>query len=130
MVGVHRGTIAHELGIDRRVARQGMLQFFNQQCRATFTHYETISVRVEGATSASRIVVAGGESAHHVEASDGQRMQPTLAATGQHSIGRAPGYHLKCLTNGIGPGRTSGDHRHIRATKPIFDSYLGSRRIY
>src|SRR5204863_19645 len=56
VIGIARQAIAHDLGIDLRAARLGMLIFLEHDDAGTLAHHEAVAVLVPGAAGAPRLV--------------------------------------------------------------------------
>ena len=97
-------AIAHDLGVDLRAARLGVLIFFQHQNARAARNHETVACLVISARGrAGGLVVAGGHGAHGVE-EHGQGPVELLATAREHHILLAPLDHFSRIADAMGRG--------------------------
>ena len=89
VVGVRAGAVAGELGEDAGAAALGVLQRLEDEDAGALGADEAVAVGVEGTAGLRRVVGAGREGAHDVEAGEAQLADAGLAAAGDHDVGAA-----------------------------------------
>ena len=104
VVGVRAGAVAGELGEDAGAAALGVLQRFEDEDAGALGADEAVAVAVEGAAGLRRVVVAGREGAHDVEAGEAQLADAGLAAAGDHHVGAAEADDVERVAHRLGAG--------------------------
>ncbi len=129
MVGVVSGGIPDHLRQYRSPAGLRMLHGFQDQCSSALAGDEAISIQVEGSGSPLWIVIALGDSIHHVEACHRDGDDPSLCAARDHRICIPAADHLCSLADCVGAGGAGGDDGHIRSAHAKADRHLPCRRV-
>ena len=86
-IGTHAGT--HHLGIDLGTTGLGVLQFLQDEAAGTLGHDESVAAGAERTAGLLRLVVAGGQGMHGVEATNTCSTDGSLGTTGNDGIGLA-----------------------------------------
>ena len=80
---VGSGGVREDLGTWLGASLLGVLDRFQYQDRRSFADHEAVSLGIEGTGCPLWLVVACGQSAHHIEAGDGDRVDGSFAASRQ-----------------------------------------------
>ena len=64
-----------------------MFQLLQDETAGTFTHDETVTAGTERATGLLRLIIAGRQGLHGVEASDTRLTDGSLGTTGNDDVG-------------------------------------------
>ena len=121
VVGVAGVAIAGNLRIDGRSARLCVLVLLQHQDTGALSHDEPASARIKGRAGAFR-VLAGGQRFAVCKASHTDLVDGCLRSACNNSIGISIADGTECLPDGVGGGRTGGDHRQIRTLRMKADS--------
>ena len=122
MIGIARHAIAHNLGIDSRTARLGVLQFLEHHHTGTLAHDEAVTVLVIGARPPGGLVVElGGQRLAGDEAGDADAADRRFGTTRHHDVGVIERDEARRVADRVRAGGAGGDHRMVGAFETEFD---------
>ena len=119
-------AVAHDLGVDLRAARLGVLVLLEHEDAGAFAHDKARSARVKGQGGLQRV---GFQRKRHAggKARNGQGIDGGLRAARDDRVGIAVGDGAIGLARRVGGGGAGGDSGQARALRVIFDGD-GARR--
>ena len=130
VIGVVRVTVADDLGVDVRAARQRMFQRFEHQDRRPLAHHEAVAVAVKGPARRLRIVAALAQRAHDVKGRHGDGQNGRLASTRHHHIRVAAAQQLEGLATRRRAAGAGTHHRVIGPLQVVVDGNLAARAVH
>src|SRR6266480_6513151 len=120
VIGVRRKSVASELAINFRAALLSVFKLFYDGNAGAFAYDETVTVAIERARCALRLVIALAERFHRGKTGETKFDDRRFGTAGHKNIGVAEFNHAPRFADRVIGSRTSGDDAHIRAAQSEF----------
>ena len=122
-------AIADHLGVNRRAAALGELEFLEHHHAGAFAQHEAVAVLLERTARARRIVVARRQGAQRGKTANPHRTHRRFSAARDHGVGRAALDNLERVTDRVRRRRACGAGRQVGALRAEANRHLPRRQI-
>ena len=129
VVGISRHAGTRHFRVDFRTARFGVFQLLEHQASCAFSHDKAVAACAERARGACRVVVAGGQCLHGVEAAHAGGPDGRFGSPAQDDAGLAQTDEVECVCQSVGGRGACRGRGVVGAVEAVHDGNVAARDV-